>query len=162
MFRMSFWRKSKKSVGAKKKLKPEDSVGAGGRIKSVIGFRDASEFHKYFEKYLLKLPDVVEFGGNRTLFFPSRDGKDPMDIEDIIVGCGCTADVKWDEDGVTAVFTNTESLKDGVREKDVEKILFVKFADGRSKIWSKKLNRMVWPPDKASCQLKFTATVRCG
>lgn len=82
------------------------------------------------------------------------------DIVEIRPGCQCTANISWDDEGVTAVFTNKEKDKDLSSVPTViTKSMRVYYNDGIGKIPNGK-NGMAWAPEKFSEVLQFSGHVK--
>lgn len=112
-----------------------------------------------FERYHITYEEVVKKNAKVTLKWRFTDKITAADIVEIRPGCKCTADITWDEDGVTAIFTNQEKDADlKMTAHQISKTMRVYYNDGIGRVPNGR-NGMSWAPEKFSEVLQFTGMV---
>lgn len=112
-----------------------------------------------FQRYHITYEGVVKKNAKVTLFWPFTDKIGQSDIVEIRPGCKCTADISWNEEGVTAIFTNQEKDADlKLTAHQISKSMRVYYNDGIGRVPNGR-NGMSWAPEKFSEALQFTGMV---
>jgi len=97
------------------------------------------------------------------VFVPFREGVRKSDIQTIVPGCGCTANVTWDSDGATASYSDNTPKADvekyPTKTKTVTKHLTIYHNDGKPLKVSHPGKGKIYNPRKSKEVVYFDVTV---